>query len=266
MNWWCSASGTAWTWEWQAYPGIWLFIALLAWGMSAWNRAGARRAGVAPRPAHPLFVLGLVVLWLSLDWPIGALGAGYLASVHMLQFLMMGLIAPPLLLMGPSREALAMLEGPGAFAALVRRLVSPVLALIMFSAIVLLTHLPAIVDSLMVTQLGSMAIDLLWITAGVCFWWPVVLDTPRQPRFTHPVKMGYLILGIMFSPIMFGLVAFLAWSTTPLYGVFELAPPMSAISSHEDHQLAGVMMSVGGAVVAFTAISVIFFRWNKESG
>lgn len=266
MNWWCSASGTAWTWEWKAYPGIWLFILLLAVGMSAWNRAGARRAGVRARPAHPLFVLGLVVLWLSLDWPVGALGAGYLASVHMLQFLMMGLIAPPLLLMGPSREALALVEGPGLFAALVRRLVSPVLALILFSVVVLLTHLPTIVDSLMVTQLGSMAIDLLWIVAGLCFWWPVVLDAPRQPRFTYPVKMGYLILGIMFSPIMFGLVAFLAWSTTPLYGVFELAPPMTGLTSHADHQLAGVMMSVGGAVVAFTAISVIFFRWNKESG
>jgi hypothetical protein len=38
------------------------------------------------------------------------------------------------------------------------------------------------------------------------------------------------------------------------------------VSSHADHQLAGVMMSVGGAAIAFIAMSVIFFRWNKESG
>jgi hypothetical protein len=25
-------------------------------------------------------------------------------------------------------------------------------------------------------------------------------------------------------------------------------------------------MSVGGAIIAFTAISVIYFQWNKESG
>jgi cytochrome c oxidase assembly factor CtaG len=233
MNFWCSATGAAWTWQWRAYPGVWLFIILLALAMSAWNRAGARAAGRPPRPAHPLFVAGLVVLWLSLDWPIGALGAGYLASVHMLQFLLMA---------------------------------SPVPALVIFTAIVLLTHLPPLVDRLMATQLGSMAIDLLWIFAGCVFWWPVVLDVPHQPRFTYPVKMGYLVLGVMFSPIMFGLAAFLAYSTTPLYGVFELAPPLPGISSHHDHQLAGVLMSVGGAVVAFAAISVIFFRWNKESG
>jgi hypothetical protein len=65
---------------------------------------------------------------------------------------------------------------------------------------------------------------------------------------------------------MFGLVAFLVYSTTPLYGVFELAPPLPGIMSHDDHKIAGVMMSIGGAVIAFTAVSVIFFRWNKESG
>ena len=106
MNFWCSATGQAWTWEWRAYPGIWLFIALLAFGMSYWNAAGARAAGNRRRPAHPAFVGGLVILWLSLDWPIGALGAAHLASVHMVQFLMMALIAPPMLLFGPSPEAL----------------------------------------------------------------------------------------------------------------------------------------------------------------
>lgn len=266
MSFWCSASGAAWTWQWRAYPGVWLFIGLLALGMWAWNRAGARRAGRPQRPMHPLFLMGLVVLWLALDWPIGALGAGYLASVHMLQFLLMALIAPSMLLMGPSPDALALLRGPGSMAALLQRLTAPALTLILFSVVVLLTHLPAIVDTLMVSQAGSMAIDLLWIGAGLLFWWPVVLDTPAHPRFTYPLKFGYLILGMMFSPVMFGLVGFLAYSTTPLYGVFELAPPLPGVSAQADHQLAGVMMSTGGMLIAFVAVSVIFYRWNKASG
>ena len=265
MNWWCSATGAAWTWQWKAYPGIWLFIILMAFGMWAWNRAGGRAAGRASRPVHPAFVGGLIVLWLSLDWPIGALGAGYLASVHMLQFLLMALVAPPMLLMGPSPDALVLLERPGIFRALIRKIVSPFPALVLFSVVVLATHLPPIVDTLMATQLGSMAIDLLWIGAGLVFWWPVIRSVPVQPRFTYPVKMGYLVLGMMFSPVMFGLVGFLVNSETPLYGVFELAPPLPGVSAHADHQLAGVMMSVGGMLVAFVAMSVIFFRWNKET-
>jgi cytochrome c oxidase assembly factor CtaG len=93
----------------------------------------------------------------------------------------------------------------------------------------------------------------------------VIVPVPRQPRFTYPVKMGYLILGMMFSPIMFGLVGFLVNADTPLYGVFELAPPIPGTNARDDHVLAGVMMSVGGMVIAFVAISVIFFRWTKES-
>ena len=266
MSWWCSATGAAWTWQWRAYPGVWLFIILLAIGMWAWNRAGAREAGHAQRPVHPAFVGGLIVLWLALDWPIGALGAGYLASVHMLQFLLMALVAPPMLLMGPSRDALAMLERPGLFRSLVRRVISPFPALVVFSVVVLLTHLPPLVDAMMATQLGSMAIDLLWIGAGFVFWWPVIRDVPHQPRFSHPVKIGYIVLGMMFSPIMFGLVGFLVYSETPLYGVFELAPPLPGINAQHDHQTAGVLMSIGGATIAFIAISVIFFRWQKESG
>jgi putative membrane protein len=266
MSFWCSATGAAWTWQWRAYPGVWLFILVLALGMWAWNHAGARTAGRAQRPAHPLFVGGLVVLWLALDWPIGALGAGYLASVHTLQFLLMALVAPPMLLMGPSPDALALLERPGMWRALVRRLVAPFPALVFFSVVVLATHLPAVVDGWMASQFGSMGIDLLWIAAGCVFWWPVVRDVPAQPRFAPLVKMGYVVLGTTFSPIMFGLAGFLVYSTTPLYGVFELAPPLPGVSAHADHQLAGVLMSVGGAVVAFIAISITFFRWYKVSG
>jgi len=266
MSFWCSATGEAWTWQWRAYPGVWLFIILLAVGVWAWNRAGARASGRPQPPVHPLFVAGLLVLWLSLDWPIGALGAGYLASVHMVQFLLMALVAPPMLLKGPSPDALALLERPGMFRALFQRMASPFLALVIFSVIVLATHLPAAVDTLMASQLGSMAIDLLWIAAGLLFWWPVVVPVPSHPRFTHPLRMGYLVIGMMFSPVMFGLVGFLVYSQTPLYGVFELAPPLPGVNAHADHQLAGVLMSVGGALIAFVAMSVIYFRWSRESG
>lgn len=265
MQFWCSASGQAWTWTWRPYPGVWLFIAVLAWAVVAWNRAGARRAGTTTGPVHPLFVVGLLVLWAAFDWPIGALGAGYLASVHMLQFLMIALIAPPLLLRGVQPSAQELVAGDTMPARILARLTSPLLALILFNVIVLLTHVPEVVDALMTSQLGSFLIDMLWLGGGILYWWPVMLKQPAHPRFAPPLKMGYLVFGMMFSPVMFGLVGFLVYSTTPLYGVFELAPPIPGISSQADHQTAGVLMSVGGALIAFIGLSVIFFRWSKET-
>lgn len=262
MQFWCSAGplNQPWTWAWTAYVGVWLFLALLVAGVVAWNRAGARRAGLASAPpVHPLFVLGVFVLWLALDWPIGPLGAGYLASVHMLQFLLIGLVAPPLLLRGISPPAQQMI----ADSALIRRVTSPIFALLVFNAAVLVTHLPFVADALMRSQLGSMVIDLAWLTTGLFFWWSVVVDLPVRAKFPPPLRMLYLIGGLMFSPVMFGLAGFLAYSETPLYGWYELRPPVGGISSHADHQAAGALMSIGGATIAFIAMSVIFFRWSK---
>src|SRR3546814_16113612 len=47
-----------------------------------------------------LFAAGLVVLTISASWPIDAIGDGYLFSVHMAQYLLMSLVAAPLLLAG----------------------------------------------------------------------------------------------------------------------------------------------------------------------
>ncbi|MEP7381193.1 MAG: cytochrome c oxidase assembly protein, partial [Gemmatimonadota bacterium] len=189
----------------------------------------------------------------------GALGAGYLASVHMLQFLLIGLVAPPLILRGISPPAQEMITE----SALIRHLTAPIFALLVFNATVLVTHLPFVADALMRSQLGSMVIDLAWLTTGIFFWWPVVVDRPIRAKFPPPLRMLYLIGGLMFSPVMFGLAGFLAYSETPLYGWYELRPPVAGISSHDDHQAAGALMSIGGATIAFIAMSVIFFRWAK---
>jgi putative membrane protein len=180
----------------------------------------------------------------------------------MVQFILIAMLAPPALLLGLSSAALASADR----SAIVRRLTSPVMALVLFNAVVLLTHLPPIVDTLMQSQLGSMLIDLLWLASGLLFWWPIILGTPARPRFVPPLRMLYLMVGLMFSPVMFGLAGFMVYAPHPLYGVYELAPPFAGFSSRDDHQLAGVLMSIGGAIVAFVGLTVTFFRWSKTDG
>jgi putative membrane protein len=265
MQWWCSAQNTAWSWQWKPYPGVWLFVVMVGFAFWAWNRAGARRAGRSS-VMHPATVGGLLVLWLALDWPLGALGAGYLASVHMLQFQLIALVAAPLLLRGVSSDALALASGSHSTARLLQRLTAPAAALIVLNAAVLFTHLPPIVDDLMATQIGSFVIDVIWLAGGLLFWWPLILSQPAHPRFVPALRIGYLVLGLMFSPVMFGVAGFLIYSEHPLFGTYELAPPIPGLSSKSDHVIAGLLMSVGGALVAFIGLTKIFFEWSKQEG
>src|SRR5688572_20696553 len=116
MQWWCAAVGSAWTWQWRAYPGVWAFVLLLAGAYVLLHRRfGAGEDPTLRRSAHSVgprrcyAAAGVLALWIALDWPVGALGAGYLASLHTVQFLLIALIAPPFLLLGVPSAAWAAL-------------------------------------------------------------------------------------------------------------------------------------------------------------
>jgi putative membrane protein len=165
VNWWCSAQGEAWNWAWQAYPGVWLFIAAVA-GSYAWTvrRLTPQRFAGDDRPTTvgeiALFSLGVLVLWLGADWPVGKLAAGYLLSAKTFQYLMFVLVAPPLLLLGTPRWFLRrLLRGQVAFR-IARFLTRPLLPLAVFNTVLIASHLPPVVDGLGGSQLGSFAVDL----------------------------------------------------------------------------------------------------------
>ncbi len=168
MRWWCSAGAGAWTWTPVAYPGVWLVVALVAvvyWRLS--------RGTGTPRGARWAGWLGVAVLDAALDWPVGSLAAGYLASAHALQFLLVVLIAPPLLLIGVRRGVEQRWPRDPSRRRLLSTVLNPLAGAIAFNAIIVATHVPRVNDTLMASQLGAFAIDLAWLIAGLWFWWPL---------------------------------------------------------------------------------------------
>lgn len=259
MQLWCSAQGVAWTWAWQAYPGVWVFIALLAVAYVRLTRH-ARRAPHEATGGAVWFGTGLALLWLALDWPVGALGA-YMASIHMVQFILIGLAAPVFLLLGVPRAAFQRLLESSLLGRVLEVATRPLPAFAVFTTIMIGTHLPVTTDSLMVSQLGSFVIDMAWLTGGVLFWWPIVAPLPVRPLMSPAMKMGYLVGATM---VMVAPGAMITFSDLPLYRVYELAPPVEGFRTLQEQWLAGLIMKLGGMVVMWTAISILFYRWNRE--
>jgi putative membrane protein len=266
MQWWCASSqGVAWSWTWQPYAGVWLFIALIAIGYWLYLRR-VRPTGPGERRVRirhiGLFAAGLIGLWIALDWPLGPLGSGYLASVHMVRYLLIALIAPPLLLLGLPKQAFSDLgDHPRAYDFL-KNTTQPLIAFFIFNVVISVTHWPSIVDRLMATQAGSFVLDIAWLVAGLIFWWPVISPVPEWPNFTHVWKLAYLGLnGIIVRPVFF----ILLFSKFPAYATYELAPPIGATSALSDQQLAAGVMKLGTAWTMIIAIAFVFFSWVRES-
>jgi putative membrane protein len=197
------------------------------------------------------------MLWLVLDWPVGALGAGYLLSVHTAQYVVITLIAMPLMLAG-CPAAFFPAPGSGRTAAVLRTLAGPGVGLVAYTAIMAITHVPRITDFLMATQLGSLLIDLAWIGGAFLLWWPV-LGPPGYVRISPPLRIGYLFVASIPPTIP---AAFMVFADYPLYGLYELAPRVG-LAAGTDQQAAGLIMKAGADPLIWLAMAIVFFRWQR---
>lgn len=266
MQWWCVAQGTAWEWSWQWYPGVWIFVALVSViylrGHDAVS-SGREAPGGPGRARFFVGLAGLVMLWLAVDWPLGPLGAGYLASAHMVQYMVIAVAAPALLLLGRAPPAGARQGVTGPATRWTRVLSRPVPALIVFLLVTVVTHVPWVVDSLMGTQVGNLLIDCAWFLSGLYFWWPVVMPSPADRPFPPLLQMVYLFPVVLIHT---AIAVYLVFSRFPLYATYELAPPTGWLSAVADQQVAGGIMWVTGMPIMLGVVGHLFRRWAAEDG
>ncbi|MDT8369284.1 MAG: cytochrome c oxidase assembly protein [Longimicrobiales bacterium] len=261
-QWWCFTRQEPWSWSWQPLLGVWAMVGLLAWGY--WRlrvslvREGGEGGGPWWRPVS--FGAGLFLLWISMDWPVGPLGASYFASLHMAQYVAVGVAAPALLFLGLPAAALRRLEGRPGVMAVLRAVTHPLVAFCLFNGVMTLTHWPSVVDTLMPTQMGSFVLGASWMVAGLVFWWPVLAPVPERPGFTPLARIGYLALNAFLIRPPFAMMIF---SEDPVFRIYELAPPPAG-DPMDDQQLGGVIMKIGVAWVMFAGVAAIFLQWVRS--
>ena len=206
------------------------------------------------------FVTGLVLLLLMESWPIHDIGEGSLYSVHMIEHLVIALIVPPAMLKGMPGWFLRLLVKP--ILPTLRVATKPVVALIAFNATLAFIHAPAIVDLSITNEFAHFAIHASLLMTGALMWWPVIGPIPDLPKMAPFMAMGYLFLQSLVPTIP---ASFLTFAEKPVYTIYETLPRLWGFSALDDQVLSGLIMKVGGGLILWTAITVIFFRWAGES-
>jgi putative membrane protein len=245
-------------WAWKAHPDVWALVAALAVGYWFF----VVRRGPTTRRQVAQYATGLVLLWAGSDWPVHELSEGYLLSVHMLQHLLFTLAAPPLLLLGLPEWFVRRRVAQSWLRPLVSGLASPVPAALLFNAVTVVTHWPALVDASLRSEPVHFSVHAVMFVSALLMWFPVVNRVAELPTMTAPVKMLYLFLQSIVPTVP---ASFLTFADGVIYKFYGEAPRPFAISVVADQQLAGAMMKVIGGGLLWGVIVVIFFRWYAAS-
>jgi putative membrane protein len=253
-------------WVWHPHVEAWALV--LALGLAyhaAVRRIGPRYVEKGEAPASKgqrrLFLLGLATMLVAAEWPVHDLAERYLYSVHMIQHMLLTLVVPPLLLAGTPHWMARRLLSPKWLMWLTRKVTRPVMALLLFNLILVLSHWPVIVNATLRSELLHFLSHSVLFLSGIVMWWPVLSPLPEIPRASYPAQMLYLFLQTIVPTVP---ASFLTFADGPIYTFYEQLPQWFDIAVVEDQRIAGLLMKIGGGLLLWSVIAVLFFRWSSK--
>lgn len=245
----------------QWHPEVWLLVAFLTAAYVYTVRViGPRAVGpgrqVVSRSNVVCFVGAMLILWLASDWPMHDISEEYLYSMHMVQHMALSYFLPPLALMATPTWLARVLLGEGALYKTVRWFAHPVVAGVLFNAMVMVVHIPLLVNESVQNGPLHYALHVGVVTTSLLMWLPVCGPVPEF-RIGVVGSMVYLFLQSIVPTVP---AAWLTFAEDVVYRSYDIPLRLWGISAVDDQQLAGAAMKVGGAAFLWTIVIFLFFK------
>jgi putative membrane protein len=240
--------------------------ALYAWAVRRVD--AAHPTNRQPRHRTWLFMAGLASIGIALASPIEAY-EGALFSVHMVQHMLLELVAAPLLLAGGPITLTLRVASPlvrrRLLAVLQSRLVHlvsfPVVAWVLFAAVNWGWHFSTLYDQALENQLLHYFQHATFLGAALLFWWPAIGVDPSPWRLPHPMRLFYLFLAMPQNSFL-GVA--LLQTTTVLYPHYVTNVRSWGPTPLEDQHLGGIIMWVFGDVAFLAGMAVVVILWVRH--
>lgn len=256
---------------WRASPEVILPLLVAAFGYWRAIVAVGRRAprGAWPKPRTACFLAGLVVIAVALLSPIDRY-ADLLLWVHMIQHLLLMLVAAPLVLLGSPLLLAVRSLPPGRLRQAWTRaargrgfriLGHPLLGWAVFVAVLAGTHFTPLYDAALEHRALHALEHALYLGGALLFWWPVVGRDPSAHRLSHPLRLLYLAL---VAPANTIIAVAIAGSGRVLYPHYAAVARDWGPSPLLDQSMAGSLMWVAGDLCLVAAAGLVLAGWMRH--
>ena len=224
-------------------------------------------------------------------WPIGRttcflVGLGFIAvatvsglaayddvllSAHMVQHMLLAMIAPVFLALGAPvtlalrtlprrgrRILLAILHSPVA-----KFFTFPVVSFALFVASPFVLYFSGLYRLSLENDLVHNLVHLHFVIVGCLFLWPLIGLDPLPGRMPYPLRALLMFLSTPFHTVL-GLTVM--QSADLLAGTWYPNLELGWADPHTDQQLAGGILWAGGEFVAVTMLAALVAQWIRQSG
>lgn len=213
------------------------------------------------KTSHPwFFAAGLVTIFIALQSPIDTL-ADMLFLMHMVQHILLMMIAPPLLLLGLPSPLLRWLILESRLRGVLNWLTYPLTAYTLLTGNYLIWHIPMLYEAALRNPFIHDLEHALFFYTSLFFWWRVIDPTQGWYPLWHwtPAKWVYLIIA---APPSYVLGSILSASRSVWYIYYTEVPRVWDISPLWDQRYGGMLMWLQGWMFLMASM-VVFFIWYK---
>ena len=246
-------------WQFSPFPLVVLAVVVVtaAWYLRARSKLVARGRHWGWRRTTS-FLSGLVLLDLALQSPVATFTMEFFQA-HVIQHLLLMVVAPPLLAMGAPMTLALQTSGRPTKVRLLAILNSRVFRLMTHPLPVAFVYYFSMFAFFLTSALGYAMlhmwvmdlVNLAFLFSATLFWWPIVgLDPIPHWQMGHGAKLLSLLLGVPIE-------SFLALA---LLSTSRPAAPIYTLGS--THAGAGLLW-VGAELLTFLALIPVFVQWVR---
>jgi putative copper resistance protein D len=255
--------------RWQFAPVVTAFAAAAA-GLYLWGVLRVRRRHPArPWPLYrtALFLGGLAVVVIATQSGIGSYDV--LFWDHMVQHLLLLMVAPPMLVVGQpatlllhaSRNPLHTWAKKMLRSRVLAAVTWPPIGVALYTATIVGTHLTGFMNLVETNSAVHDGEHVLYLVAGYLYFLPLIGREPIRWRVSYPSRIFLLFIAMpvdAFTGLALG-----SEGSNPFPGLAKQRPSW-APSALTDVHIGGAVMWVGGAGIMFVLVMAVFFAWSRE--